>query len=126
MERPPTRFARSGDAMIAYQVWGKGALDVVLVGGPASHLDLQWEEPFSAGGLERFGSFARVLRFDRRGTGLSDPADTAPTLEQQMDDMRAVLDDAGFGRVAVFGAVEAGLSVMYAATYPDQVSSLVL
>jgi class 3 adenylate cyclase/pimeloyl-ACP methyl ester carboxylesterase len=126
MERPPTRFARSGDAMIAYQVLGEGDLDLVLVGGPASHLDLQWEEPFSARGIERFASFARVLRFDRRGTGLSDPAQAAPTLEQQMDDMRAVLADAGFGRVAVFGAVEAGLSAMYVATYPDQVSALVL
>jgi class 3 adenylate cyclase len=126
MERPPTRFARSGDAMIAYQVVGEGDLDLVAVGGPASHLDLQWEEPFTARGVERLASFARVLRFDRRGTGLSDPADAAPTLEQQMDDMRAVLDAAGFDRVAVFGAVEAGLSAMFAATYPDRVSALVL
>src|SRR3954452_13321827 len=100
MERPPTRFARSGDAMIAYQVVGEGDLGLVAVGGPASHLDLQWEEPFTAGAGERLAWFARVLRFDRRGTGLSDPAGTAPTLEQQMDDMCAVLDAAAFDRVA--------------------------
>jgi class 3 adenylate cyclase len=126
MERPPTRFARSGDAMIAYQVVGEGELDLVLVGGPASHLDLQWEDPFSAQAIERFASFARVLRFDRRGTGLSDPVEAAPTLEQQVDDLRAVLAAAGLDRVAVMGAVEAGLSAMFAATYPDRVISLVL
>src|SRR3954453_14181410 len=101
MERPPTRFARSGDAMIAYQVGGEGDLDLVAVGGPASHLDLQWEEPFTASGVERLASFARVLGFRPRGTGPPRPADAAPTLEQQMDDMRAVLDAAGFDRVAV-------------------------
>jgi class 3 adenylate cyclase len=126
MERPPTRFARSGDAMIAYQVVGEGELELVLVGGPASHLDLQWEDPFSAQAIERFASFARVLRFDRRGTGLSDPVEAAPTLEQQVDDLRAVLAAAGLDRVAVMGAVEAGLSAMFAATYPDRVISLVL
>ena len=126
MERPPTRFARSGDAMIAYQVVGEGELDLVLVGGPASHLDLQWEDPFSARAIERFASFARVLRFDRRGTGLSDPVASAPTLEQQMDDLRVVLDAAEFEKFAMVGAVEAGLSAMFAATYPDRVSALVL
>src|SRR4051794_36087525 len=126
MERPATRFARSGDAMIAYQVVGEGELDLVVVGGPASHLGLQWEDPFSAGAIERLASFARVLRVDRRGTGLSDPVDAAPTLEQQVDDLQAVLEEADLDRVAVMGAVEAGLSAMFAATYPDRVIALVL
>jgi class 3 adenylate cyclase len=126
MERPPTRFVRSGDAMIAYQVMGEGDIDVVLVGGPASHLDLQWEEPETARAIERTASFARVVRFDRRGTGLSDPVEAALTLEQQMDDLRAVLDAVGVERVALFGAVEAGLCAMYAASYPDEVSALIL
>ena len=112
--------------MIAYQVMGEGDLDLVLVGGPASHLDLQWEEPDTARSVERFASFARVVRFDRRGTGLSDPVESAPTLEQQMDDLRAVLDAVGVERVALLGAVEAGLCAMYTASYPDQVSALVL
>jgi class 3 adenylate cyclase len=112
--------------MIAYQVLGEADIDLVLVGGPASHLDLQWEEPDTARSVERFASFARVVRFDRRGTGLSDPVESAPTLEQQMDDLRAVLDAVGVERVALLGAVEAGLCAMYTASYPDQVSALVL
>jgi class 3 adenylate cyclase len=126
MERPPTRFARSGDAMIAYQVLGEGGVDLAVVGGPASHLDLQWEDPSTARSFERTASLFRMVRFDRRGTGLSDPVETAPTLEQQMDDLRAVLDAVGSERVALLGAVEAGLCAMYAATYPEQVSALVL
>jgi pimeloyl-ACP methyl ester carboxylesterase len=123
---PPTRYARSGDARIAYQVTGSGALDVVFVGGPASHLDLQWEEPTTARKLERFGSFARLVRFDRRGTGLSDPADRPPTLEQQMDDLEAVMGAAGLQQAALVGAVDGGLAAMFAATHPERVSSLVL
>jgi class 3 adenylate cyclase len=123
---PPTRFARSGDVRIAYQVTGEGPLDVVLLTGPASHLDLEWEDPDTARGNERIASYARLIRFDRAGTGLSDPADRPATLEQQMDDLDAVLDAVGAERVALFGAVEAGLCAMYAATHPDRVSALVL
>jgi len=123
---PPTRYARSGEARIAYQVLGEGPPDIVAVTGPASHLDLQWDEPGTARNRRRLASFGRVLLFDRRGTGLSDPADRPATLEQQMDDLDAVLDAAGMGRVALFGAVEAGLCAMYAATHPDRVSALVL
>jgi class 3 adenylate cyclase len=126
MERPPTRYARSGEAMIAYQVIGDGPIDLVSVGGPASHLDLQWEEPGTASGFERYASFARLVMFDRRGTGLSDPLDGMPTLEQQMDDLQAVIDAAGLERVALMGAVDAGLCAMYAATHPDRVTALVL
>ena len=126
MERPSTRYARSGDAMIAYQVVGDGPIDLVSVGGPASHLDLQWDEPTTARGLRRFASFSRLVLFDRRGTGLSDPLEDMPTLEQQMDDLEAVMDAVGLERVSLMGAVDAGLCAMYAATHPDRVTALVL
>jgi class 3 adenylate cyclase len=123
---PPTRFARSGDARIAYQLMGEGPPDVVFIGGPASHLDLLWEDPEWVRARQRYASFARVVALDRRGTGLSDPVDRPPTLEQQMDDLGAILDDAGIERVALIGAVEFGACAMYAATYPERVSALVL
>ena len=123
---PPTRYARSGDARIAFQVLGQGPPDVLYVGGPASHLDLQWENPSYALVYRRFASFARLIRFDRRGTGLSDPVEQAVTLDQQMDDLDAVLDAVGVERVALVAAVEAGLCAMYAASHPDRVSGLVL
>jgi class 3 adenylate cyclase len=123
---PPTRYARSGGARIAFQVMGEGPPDIVVVVGPASHLDLQWEDPEFRRSCQRFASYARLLSFDRRGTGLTDPLDRAPTLDQQMDDLDAVLEAAGIERVALFGAVEAGLCAMYAATHPDRVSALVL
>src|SRR6516164_3103586 len=123
---PPTRYARSGDARIALQVVGEGPPDVVFIGGPASHLDLQWEDPGYVRAFERYASFARLIRFDRRGTGLSDPVEGEVTLDQQMDDLDAVLDTVGTERVALIAAVEAGLCAMYAATYPDRVAALVL
>jgi class 3 adenylate cyclase len=123
---PPTRYARSGEARIAFQVLGEGPPDVVVVGGPASHLDLQWEDPETARARGRYGSFARAILFDRRGTGLSDPVDRLPSLDLQMDDLDAVLDAVGVERVALIGAVEAGLCAMYAATHPERVSALVL
>ena len=123
---PPTRYARSGEARIAFQVMGDGPPDVVVVGGPASHLDLQWEDPETARVRRRYGSFARAIFFDRRGTGLSDPVDRLPSLDLQMDDLDAVLDAVRVERVALIGAVEAGLCAMYAATHPDRVSALVL
>ena len=123
---PPTRYARSGDARIAFQVMGEGPPDVVLITGPASHLDVQWEDPETVRGRRRFASFSRVISFDRRGTGLSDPLEGPPTLDQQMDDLDAVLDAVGVERVALMGVVEGGLCAMYAASHPDRVSSLVL
>jgi pimeloyl-ACP methyl ester carboxylesterase len=119
MRPPQTRFARSGDARIAYQVFGQGSVDLVVVGGPASHLDLQWDEPSTVRLFERFASYVRLVRFDRRGTGLSDPTEGPPTLEQQMEDLDAVMDAAGLTRAALLGAVEAGLCAMYAASYPS-------
>jgi pimeloyl-ACP methyl ester carboxylesterase len=126
MGAPPTRYARSGDARIAFQVVGEGPPDVVFIGGPASHLDLQWEDRGYVRTFERYASFARLIRFDRRGTGLSDPAESEVTLDQQMDDLDAVLETVGTERVALIAAVEAGLCAMYAATHPDRVSALVL
>lgn len=126
MQRPPTKYARSGEAMIAYQVVGEGPLDLIGIGGPASHLDLQWDDPSTVRAFERYASFSRFVRFDRRGTGLSDPLDGLPTLEQQMDDLRAVMEAVGIERTALLGAVDAGLAALYAATHPDQVTALVL
>src|SRR5918999_4662716 len=127
MQTPPTtRYAKSGEANIAYQVFGEGECDLVLIGGPASHLDLEWENPLSERAAMRLASFARVIRFDRRGTGLSDAVVDPPTLEQQMDDMRAVMEAAGVERAALWGGSDVGLAAMFSATYPEQVSELVL
>lgn len=125
LKPPATRFARSGEARIAYQVFGDGP-DLVVIGGPASHLDLEWEEPGTARSFKRFGVRHRLIRFDRRGTGLSDPVESPPTLEQQMDDLDAVVRDIGIERADIMGTVDAGLSAMYAATHPERVRSLVL
>jgi class 3 adenylate cyclase len=123
---PPTRYARSGDARIAFQVMGEGPPDAVFVVGPASHLDIQWEDPATARARQRYASFARIIMFDRRGTGLSDPVDRPPTLDQQMDDLDAVLDAVAVERVALVAAVDGGLCATYAATHPRRVSALVL
>jgi pimeloyl-ACP methyl ester carboxylesterase len=126
LTRPTTRYAKSGDASIAYQVYGEGDCDLISIGGPASHLDLEWENPLAERAAARIGSFARVIRFDRRGTGVSDPVIDPPTLEQQMDDLRAVMEDVGVERAALFSGSDVGLGAMFAGTYPDQVSELIL
>ncbi|MEA2308908.1 MAG: hypothetical protein QOI65_1194 [Thermoleophilaceae bacterium] len=127
MSAPPTQYASSGDASIAYQVVGDGPIDVVLVLGFATHLEIQWESPPFARFVERLGSFARVIVFDKRGTGLSDPVSEAPTLEQRTDDVRAVMDAAGMEQAALVGVSEGGpMSVLFAATHPDRVRALVL
>jgi class 3 adenylate cyclase len=123
---PRTLYARRGDASIAYQVLGEGPVELVVVNGPASHLELIWEEPATARAFRRLASFSRLLLFDRRGTGLSDAVAEPPTLEQQMDDLTAVLDAAGFERPALFGASDLGLCALFTATYPERVSALVL
>jgi pimeloyl-ACP methyl ester carboxylesterase len=127
--QPPTRYARSGDVNIAYQVVGEGPLDLVYVPGWVSHLDLNWEEPTYARFLERLASFSRLILFDKRGTGLSDrvPVGELPTLEQRMDDVRAVMDATGSQQAALFGASEGGpMCALFAATYPERVRSLVM
>jgi pimeloyl-ACP methyl ester carboxylesterase/plasmid stabilization system protein ParE len=127
MSTPPTQYARSGDASIAYQVVGEGPIDLVLVLGFATHIELQWESPPFAHFFERISSFSRLIIFDKRGTGLSDPVTEAPTLEERIDDVRAVMDAAGSERAALFGISEGGpMSVLFAATHPDRVIALVL
>src|SRR6188472_1541238 len=102
------RYARSGDVNIAYQVTGSGEFDLVLVAGFFSHLEIDWEHPAHARLLERLGSFARLIRFDKRGTGLSDRAVGLPDFELRMDDVRAVMDAAGSDRATLFGYSEGG------------------
>jgi class 3 adenylate cyclase len=111
---------------IAYQVFGEGDLDLVLVPGFVTHVELIWEAEPAAQFLDALGSFARVITFDRRGSGLSDPVADAPTLEQRMDDVRAVMDAAGSERAALMGLSEGvPMSILFAATYPDRVQALV-
>ncbi len=125
--RPETRYARSGNVGIAYQVVGEGDLDLVVAFPFLSHLDLIWENPPLAAFLHRLASFARVIVFDRRGVGLSDPAPGAPTLEERMDDVRAVMDAAGSERAALLGMSEgATMCMLFAATYPERTAALVL
>jgi pimeloyl-ACP methyl ester carboxylesterase len=126
---PPTRYARSGDVNIAYQVVGDGPLDLVFVMGWVSHLEYFWTEPSFARFLRRLSSFSRLILFDKRGTGLSDrvPLDGLPTLEQRMDDVRAVMDAAGTKRAALCGVSEGGaMAAMFAATYPERTAGLVM
>ena len=126
MARPETRYARSGDVHIAYQVFGQGEIDLVLVWGFTSHIELAWEHPPAARLLEGLASFARVITFDRRGSGLSDPAADAPTLETRMDDLRAVMDAAGSDRAALAGLSEGvPMCLLFAATYPERVRALI-
>jgi len=125
--RAPIRYARSGDVNIAYQVTGDGELDLVLVPGFVSHLELDWGDPRSAHFLDRLGSFTRLIRFDKRGTGLSDRPADLPDLETRMDDVRAVMDAVGSERAVLFGYSEGGpLSILFAAARPERVSQLVL
>ncbi len=126
MNTPSTRYAHSGDASIAYQVLGEGPCDLVVVTGPASHLEMMWEEPRTARTFRGMAEFARLIMFDRRGTGLSDAVSEPPTLEQQVDDLRAVLDAVDADRVSIIGGSDLGLSALFAATYPDRVNALVL
>ncbi len=107
-------------------MFGEGDVDLVLVPGYISHVEMVWDSPAGAHFLEALGSFARVITFDRRGSGLSDPVPDAPTLEVRIDDVRAVMDDAGVERAALFGISEGvPMSILFAATYPDRVTSLV-
>jgi class 3 adenylate cyclase len=125
--RPETKYARSGELGIAFQELGEGEVDVVIAFPYLSHLDLMWENPALMRFLRRLGTFARVIPFDRRGVGLSDPVDGATTLEERMDDVRAVMDAAGSERAALFGMSEGSMtSMLFAASHPERVSALVL
>src|SRR5438874_2736257 len=125
---PQTRFTRSGNVHIAYQVVGDGALDLVYVPGWVSHVELAWEAPTLASFRDRLAPFARLTVFDNRGTGLSDrvPDSQLPTHEERMDDLRAVMDAAGSDRAAIFGFSEGGsLATLFAATYPQRTIALI-
>jgi pimeloyl-ACP methyl ester carboxylesterase len=126
-EIPETRYVKSGELYIAYQVFGAGSVDLFYVPGFVSHLEHQWEDAAWAHMLRRLGSFSRVITFDKPGTGLSDRLADFPTLEQRIDDVRAVMDAVGSERAAFFGISEGGpISILFAATHPQRTSALIL
>jgi len=126
---PTTKYATSGHLNIAYQVFGDGPRDLVYVPGWISNIELMWDDPVLASILRRLGTFARVITFDKRGTGMSDrlPLDQLPELEERMDDVRAVMDAVGSERATLFGHSEGGsMSCLFAATYPERTEGLIL
>jgi pimeloyl-ACP methyl ester carboxylesterase len=124
---PETRYALSGDVNIAYQTMGAGPVDIIMVPGLVSHVEFLHELAGYTAFLRRLSTFARVVTFDKRGQGLSDRISGAPSLEQRMDDVRAVMDDIGSQRAVIVGFSEgAAMSVLFAATYPERVAQLVL
>jgi class 3 adenylate cyclase len=127
VSEPVTRYAMSGDLHIAYQVFGEGPFDLVYAPGFISHVEMNWELPYWVNIFRRLSRFSRVIVFDKRGTGLSDRVGGWPTLEERMDDIRAVMDAAGSERAALIGVSEGGpMSMMFAALYPERASALVL
>ena len=128
VDSPQTQYAKTADGVhVAYQVVGDGPFDLVLITGYVSHVELAWDNPEIADFLRALASFSRLILFDRRGLGLSDPVQGAPTIEDRMQDVRAVMDAAGSERAALLGVSEGGpMSMVFAATYPDRVSALVL
>jgi len=125
---PTTQYAKTADGVhVAYQVVGDGERDLVLVEGFITHVELAWEDPYTAAFLNRLASFARLILFDKRGVGLSDRVAAAPTLEQRMDDVRAVMDAAGSESAVLFGVSEgAPLSIVFSAAHPERTESLIL
>jgi pimeloyl-ACP methyl ester carboxylesterase len=124
---PKTQYARSGDVNIAYQVFGEGPRDLVLVPGWVSNIEVFWEEPALARFLTRLASFTRLILFDKRGTGLSDRVSDLPNLETRMDDVRAVLDTVGSQHTAIAGYSEGGpMCALFAATYPQRTTALIM
>ncbi|MEP6908966.1 MAG: adenylate/guanylate cyclase domain-containing protein [Actinomycetota bacterium] len=126
---PDTRYTKSGDLNIAYQVVGEGPFDLVYVPGWVSNIELMWEQPKAKRFLDRLASFSRLILFDKRGTGMSDrvPNERLPTLEERMDDVRAVLDAVGSESAALLGHSEGGsMSLLFAATYPARTRALAL
>jgi pimeloyl-ACP methyl ester carboxylesterase len=125
--QPETRYAKSGDVHIAYQVVGEGPFDIVFIPPFLTHVELDWKLRSWASALAHLASFSRLIRFDKRGTGMSDRVSGAPTLEMRMDDARAVMDAVGSSRAAFYGSSEgAAMSVLFAATYPERTAALVL
>ena len=127
VEHSDIRYARSGECAIAYQSVGDGAVDLIFVTGFVSNLAWAWEHPLIVRFYERMGAFSRMIRFDRRGTGLSDRPSSVPTLETRMDDVRAVMIAAGVERAALVATFEAApMAALFAATYPERVGALVM
>jgi class 3 adenylate cyclase len=127
MELPTTRYAKSGDVHIAYQLFGDGPINLVIVPGFVSNVECSWEEPNCARFLMRLAGFARVVTFDKRGTGMSDKAAQLPDIDARMEDLRAVMDAAGMDEAALLGISEgAPLSILFTATYPERSRALVL
>src|SRR5215510_9001641 len=123
---PATRYVKSDDVHIAYQVVGEGSLDLIFVPGFVSHIEAVWQSPAASAVLRRLASFCRLILFDKRGTGMSDRGSQDFTLEQRMHDVQAVLDAIGCKQAALFGVSEGGpMSLLYAATYPQRTSALV-
>ena len=124
---PETKYVKSEDVNIAYQVTGEGLFDIVLVPGWVSHIEYAWEQTSYARFLHRLASFCRLIILDRRGTGLSDPIAQLPTLEQRMEDVRSVMDAVSSERAALFGISESGpMCILFATTYPQRTASLIL
>ncbi len=127
MERPEVRYAKSGDVNIAYEVSGDGPFDLVFAPGGVTHLEQAWKLDSFSPFLVQMGSFSRLIRFDKRGTGMSDRVSGAATLETRMDDVRAVMDAAGSARAAFYGLSEgAAMATLFAATYPERTAALVV
>ncbi|UCE50831.1 MAG: alpha/beta hydrolase [Desulfobacterales bacterium] len=125
--QPETRYARCGNLHIAYQILGEGPPDLVFVPGVVSHLEHQWEEPLQAAFFRRLASFSRLIRFDKRGQGLSDRVERMPIIEERIDDVRAVMDAADSERAAILTLSEGGpMGIVLAATHPDRTSQLIL
>jgi pimeloyl-ACP methyl ester carboxylesterase/DNA-binding CsgD family transcriptional regulator len=125
--RPATQYAKSGSVSIAYQVLGDGPTDLVLVPGFVSHVEVAWEEPRLARFLTRLAAFARLIVFDKRGTGMSDPVANPPSMDERMDDIGAVMDATGSARAAIFGISEGGtLSLLFADSHPERTQAVVL
>jgi class 3 adenylate cyclase len=127
--QPETRYAAGSEGLIAYQVVGEGPIDVVYLSGSTSHVDARWEIPAFSKFSLRLASFSRLVHFDRRGNGASDPVslDPVPTWEEWADDLRVVMDAVGSEQAAVFAVLDAGpMAMLFAATYPDRVSALIL
>ena len=124
---PETRYAKSGGNDVAYQVMGDGPIDLVYVPGFVSHLEVLMEWPLYANFFKRLSSFCRLILFDKKGTGMSDRTGPIPTIEERMDDVRAVMDAAGSECAALLGFSEGGpMSIVFAATYPQRTSALIL
>jgi len=125
--QPKTRYAKSGDLSIAYQVIGDGPFDLVFIPGYVSNVEFWWELPTITRMFERLASFARVILWDKRGTGLSDPVADVPSLDERIDDMLAVMDAAGCERASFFGVSEGGpMGLLFSAAHPERTNALVL